>query len=132
MKKEERMSKVTQFFSSRRGIISAGIFVGAFAPLLQWWGNPGNMGICVACMERDIAGALGLHRAAVVQYIRPEIIGFVLGVNQKIKEMGKGEFEVLVDTETSKENISRLAQQSGWQVEVKQEGEDIRLALRKD
>jgi hypothetical protein len=30
-------------------------------------------------MERDIAGALGLHRADVVQYIRPEIIGFVLG-----------------------------------------------------
>ena len=30
-------------------------------------------------MERDIAGALGLHRAGVVQYIRPEIIGFVLG-----------------------------------------------------
>ena len=37
------------------------------------------MGICVACFERDIAGAIGLHRAAVVQYIRPEIIGFVLG-----------------------------------------------------
>jgi YedE family putative selenium metabolism protein len=33
----------------------------------------------VACFIRDIAGALGLHRAAVVQYIRPEIIGFVLG-----------------------------------------------------
>jgi YedE family putative selenium metabolism protein len=37
------------------------------------------MGICVACFIRDIAGALGLHRAAVVQYIRPEIIGFILG-----------------------------------------------------
>jgi hypothetical protein len=33
----------------------------------------------VACFDRDIAGALGLHRAAVVQYMRPEIIGFVLG-----------------------------------------------------
>lgn len=33
----------------------------------------------MACFERDIAGALGLHRAEVVQYIRPEIIGFVLG-----------------------------------------------------
>jgi YedE family putative selenium metabolism protein len=73
------MSRLTQFFSSRWGIISAGLFVGIFAPLLQRWGNPGNMGICVACMERDIAGALGLHRAALVQYIRPEIIGFVLG-----------------------------------------------------
>jgi YedE family putative selenium metabolism protein len=37
------------------------------------------MGVCVACFERDIAGALGLHRTGVVQYMRPEIIGFVLG-----------------------------------------------------
>jgi hypothetical protein len=37
------------------------------------------MGICVVCFNCDIAGALGLHRASVVQYIRPEIIGFVLG-----------------------------------------------------
>ena len=56
----------------------------------------------------------------------------VILTNKKIKEMGKGEFEVLVDTETSKENVSRLAQQSGWKVAIKQEGEDIRLSLRKD
>ena len=68
-----------RFFASRWGIISVGAFIGVFAPLLQKWGNPGNMGICVACFERDIAGALGLHRADVVQYLRPEIIGFVLG-----------------------------------------------------
>ena len=37
------------------------------------------MGICVACFERDIAGAVGIHRAGVVQYMRPEIIGFVIG-----------------------------------------------------
>jgi len=43
------------------------------------WGNPPNMGICVACFLRDVAGALGLHRASVVQYLRPEIIGFLLG-----------------------------------------------------
>jgi hypothetical protein len=73
------MSKFTQFFATRWGIISAGVFVGAFAPLLQRWGNPGNMGICVACMEKDIAGALGLHRAATVQYIRPEKIGYEEG-----------------------------------------------------
>jgi len=73
------MSTLKNFFSTRIGIISVGAFIGVFAPLLQKWGNPGNMGICVACFERDIAGALGLHRAAVVQYMRPEIIGFVLG-----------------------------------------------------
>ncbi|HDP98042.1 MAG TPA: YedE-related selenium metabolism membrane protein [bacterium] len=71
--------KLTQFFASRWGIILAGAVIGILAPLLQKFGNPPNMGICVACFERDIAGALGLHRAAVVQYIRPEIIGFVLG-----------------------------------------------------
>src|SRR4030042_5037665 len=68
-----------RFFASRWGIIGTGAFIGVFAPLLQKWGKPGNMGICVACFERDIAGALGLHRADDVQYMRPEIIGFVLG-----------------------------------------------------
>jgi YedE family putative selenium metabolism protein len=71
--------KLTRFFASRRGIVLAGAVIGVLAPLLQKAGNPPNMGICVACFERDIAGALGLHRAAVVQYIRPEIIAFVLG-----------------------------------------------------
>ena len=71
--------RLTLFFASRWGIILVGAVIGILAPLLQKFGNPLNMGICVACFERDIAGALGLHRAAVVQYIRPEIIGFVLG-----------------------------------------------------
>lgn len=73
------MSKIVKLFASCWGIISVGVFIGVFAQLLQKWGNPANMGICVACFERDISGALGLHRAAVVQYMRPEIIGFVVG-----------------------------------------------------
>jgi uncharacterized protein len=73
------MSQIKSFFASRWGIVSVGAFIGVFAALLQKLGNPGNMGICVACMERDIAGAVGMHRAAVVQYMRPEIIGFVIG-----------------------------------------------------
>ena len=67
------------WFLSRKIIIITGAFIGIAATVLQKLGNPANMGICVACFERDIAGALGFHRAAVVQYIRPEIIGFVLG-----------------------------------------------------
>ncbi|NVM21069.1 MAG: YedE-related selenium metabolism membrane protein [Desulfobacterales bacterium] len=67
------------FFGTRWGIISVGAVIGVLAPVLQKLGNPGNMGVCVACFQRDIAGALGLHRAGVVQYLRPEIIGFVLG-----------------------------------------------------
>jgi len=71
--------RLTRFFASRWGIILTGAIIGVLAPLYQKAGNPPNMGICVACFERDIAGALGLHRAAPVQYIRPEIIAFVLG-----------------------------------------------------
>jgi hypothetical protein len=67
------------FFASRRGIISAGAIIGIIAALLQKFGNPGNMGFCMACFERDTAGALGFHRVGSLQYIRPEIIGILLG-----------------------------------------------------
>lgn len=73
------LQRISRFFATRQGIIVTGAAIGVLAALLQKWGNPPNMGICVACFERDIAGALGLHRAAVAQYIRPEIIAFVLG-----------------------------------------------------
>ncbi|TAL30627.1 MAG: YedE-related selenium metabolism membrane protein [Spirochaetes bacterium] len=73
------MKWISEFLGSVKGILLTGAFIGVIAPLLQNFGNPPNMGICVACMERDIAGALGFHRAAVVQYLRPEIIGLVLG-----------------------------------------------------
>ncbi len=63
----------------KKGIIFAGGLVGVVSVLLVHLGNPANMGLCIACFLRDIAGGIGLHRAAVVQYIRPEVIGIVLG-----------------------------------------------------
>ncbi len=60
-------------------IIIAGCIIGLIGALLVFFGNPANMGFCIACFLRDTAGALGLHRAGAVQYIRPEIIGLVLG-----------------------------------------------------
>ena len=60
-------------------VISAGAAVGLAAIALTLLGNPANMGFCIACFLRDIAGACGLHSAAKVQYLRPEIIGLVLG-----------------------------------------------------
>ncbi len=68
-----------RFFAPKALIILAGLVMGILAALLVKWGNPPNMGVCVACFMRDITGALGLHRAGVVQYIRPEILGLVLG-----------------------------------------------------
>jgi len=70
---------VLRFFKPKTLIILSGLVMGILAALLVKWGNPPNMGICAACFIRDITGALGLHRAGVVQYIRPEILGFVLG-----------------------------------------------------
>ena len=59
------------------GVVLAG--VGLAALILTAMGNPANMGFCIACFLRDTAGACGLHSAAKVQYVRPEIIGLVLG-----------------------------------------------------
>ena len=63
----------------RLQIVVAGLIIGVIASLLAFFGNPANMGFCIACFLRDTAGGLGLHRAEAVQYIRPEIIGLVLG-----------------------------------------------------
>ena len=75
------------FFKRYGLLIITGVVVGAAAVLLTKFGNPANMGFCIACFLRDIAGALNFQRAGfdaevgtgIVQYIRPEIIGLVLG-----------------------------------------------------
>ncbi len=70
---------IKNFFASRAGIIATGATIGLIAALLVHFGNPANMGVCVACFLRDSVGALGFHRAGIVQYLRPELAGFVLG-----------------------------------------------------
>lgn len=65
--------------NGNKGIIITGGIIGVLSVLLVYFGNPANMGFCIACFLRDTAGGIGLHRAAVVQYIRPEIIGLVWG-----------------------------------------------------
>ncbi|MCK8826777.1 YedE family putative selenium transporter [Natroniella acetigena] len=80
--------------TDKRTIIFTGAIIGILAAYLIHLGNPGNMGICVACFIRDIAGGMGLHRAEVVQNIRPEIIGFIFGaliislLNKEFKSRG--------------------------------------------
>ena len=50
----------------KTGIVLAGIAIGVIASLLVLFGNPVNMGFCIACFLRDISGALGLHTAGAV------------------------------------------------------------------
>lgn len=57
----------------------------------------------------------------------------VLETLDEIKKVGKGEIVVLVDTDTSKENVSRAAISQGWQVkDVKEEGEGYRIVISKE
>ncbi len=63
----------------KKGMIMAGGVVGLLSVVLGYFGNPANMGYCIACFVRDVTGALGMHRAEVVQYARPELMGLVLG-----------------------------------------------------
>jgi YedE family putative selenium metabolism protein len=59
-------------------LLTGGLF-GLFFAVLIKLGNPANMGTCLVCFIRDIAGALRLHQVDKVSYLRPEIIGFILG-----------------------------------------------------
>ena len=67
-------------FTKNNGLILiTGLIIGIAGIVLALLGNPANMGVCAACFIRDIAGALGFDSAAPVQYLRPEIPGFLLG-----------------------------------------------------
>lgn len=72
-------------------VLITGVVVGIAALALAAFGNPANMGFCIACFVRDIAGATKLHTAAPVQYFRPEIVGLVLG--STVMSIGTKEFK---------------------------------------
>ena len=56
----------------------------------------------------------------------------VLLALSKMKELGTGEIEVLVDNAGSRENVSRAATKQGWEVAaVKEEAEEYHLLLKR-
>ena len=63
------------FTDSKKKLLICGAACGIIAAALAYFGNPTNMAFCIACFVRDIAGAMGMHQAAAVQYVRPEVIG---------------------------------------------------------
>lgn len=75
-------------------VVITGLVIGALAVLLSVLGNPANMGFCTACFIRDIAGALKLHASDKTQFMRPEILGMIIGacgialVKKEFRPMG--------------------------------------------
>jgi tRNA 2-thiouridine synthesizing protein A len=56
----------------------------------------------------------------------------VLLTLNKLKAMGSGEVEVLVDNETSKENVTRAASAQGWSVtQIREDDDTFVVALVK-
>ncbi|GAB6161388.1 sulfurtransferase TusA family protein [Desulfothermus naphthae] len=57
----------------------------------------------------------------------------VLLTLEAIKKVGKGKLEILVDTDTAKENVIRSVTSSGWQVkEILSQGTDYKIIIHKD
>ena len=57
----------------------------------------------------------------------------VLLTMNKIKEMQHGQMMIQVDTDTSKENVSRAAQSQGWEVTgVEENDTGYQLTIKKD
>jgi TusA-related sulfurtransferase len=57
----------------------------------------------------------------------------VLMTLDEIRKIGSGEIEILVDTDTSKENVTRAAKNQGWQVkDIQDEDEGYRIIINKD
>ncbi|MCI5140620.1 MAG: YedE-related selenium metabolism membrane protein [Candidatus Electrothrix sp. ATG1] len=59
--------------------IITGVVLGAGAVLLTLAGNPVNSGICISCFLENLAGAIQLQDSLRMSYIRPELVGFLLG-----------------------------------------------------
>jgi len=56
----------------------------------------------------------------------------VLMTLDEIKKTSEPELVVLVDTEASKENVSRAVESQGWKVrEIKEDGENYQLDIKK-
>jgi TusA-related sulfurtransferase len=57
----------------------------------------------------------------------------VIVTMNEIKKVNKGEITIMVDTDTSKENVSRAAKNQGWEVaDVQPEDEGYRITIRKE
>ncbi|MDH4317810.1 MAG: YedE family putative selenium transporter [Desulfobulbaceae bacterium] len=74
--------------------IITGALLGIGSIILSLYGNPVNSGICVSCFLENVAGSLQLHNDYRMSYLRPELVGFILGSflmslsNRRFRVMG--------------------------------------------
>ena len=60
----------------------------------------------------------------------PQPVILVMG---RIREQRKGVIEILVDTDTAKENVSRAARSKGWEVDrIERDRTGYRIVIRKE
>ena len=51
---------------------------------------------------------------------------------QALQKLSKGTFEVIVDNDTARENVSRIAKNLGWEIDIDERSEDdVHLLIRK-
>lgn len=55
----------------------------------------------------------------------------VLITKREIEQLGRGTFQVIVDTAAARDNITRLAQNKKWDITVEPSGDEFLLTLRK-
>jgi len=81
------MGQLKNFFASRWGIIGVGAFIGVLAPLLQKWGNPGNMKLTI---DKDTLTVVNISGGGCpdVPYLAQEMVGKTLADAPQPKEIG--------------------------------------------
>jgi YedE family putative selenium metabolism protein len=79
MEEKEKKGLIYDIVTRKKKFVLMGTVIAIGAVMLSYFGNPANTGLCVSCFMENIAGALSLHDNIRMQYLRPEIMGFVLG-----------------------------------------------------
>ena len=83
------MARASRLFTPGILITLSAAVIGILATLPVRWMNPPNRGICVGYFLTGLSGTPGLHNVGAVQYIRPDIIGFVPGSFAAAYDFGK-------------------------------------------
>ena len=55
----------------------------------------------------------------------------VLIAKREMDRLGRGAFQVLVDTAAARDNITRLAKNQKWEISIEQKDEEFLLTLKK-